>query len=275
MYGYFIDSNSNVANVGAGATGVLGKGQIAGLRLSLPPMVGEEFSQLLTLGVDYKHFRNVITAGGVSEPLITPISYTNLSLSYVGALHMKHVEGSLTLAPNFGLRSSRNSAAAFENDRFLARANYVYLRWDGSLTLHLPADYRLMVRLAGQETNEPLISNENYSIGGIDGVRGYLEAEELGDTAVKGTVQFQSPTWSWRAEQLFNAFTFFDAGHIDAYETLPGQPNHANLASWGVGINLLPSRSINGVLIWSDPLQSGSYTFAHQSRILFSVRGAF
>jgi hemolysin activation/secretion protein len=273
--GYFINSNSNVANVGAGATGVLGKGQIAGLRFSLPAITASDSSQLLTLGVDSKHFRNTITEGGGSAPLVTPISYTNLSLSYVGTLHLPRLDGALTVAPNFGLRGAPNSAVDFENDRYLARPDYVYVRWDGSVTLHGPVDYRLTLRLAGQNTNAPLISNENYSIGGVDGVRGYLEAEELGDSALKGTIQLQSPTWSWHVAQLFNAFGFFDAGHTHVYDTLGSQPDHVNLDSWGLGLNLLPTRPVNAVLIWADPLKTGSYTRAHQSRLLFSIRGAF
>src|SRR5262249_8508769 len=154
-------------------------------------------SHTVTLGVDYKHFRDVITAGGGSAQLVTPISYTNVSLTYQGAWKSPYVDATLSIVPDFGVRGAPNSAEAFENKRFLGRPNYFYVRWDGSLTTHLPADHKIIFRVAGQVTTEPLISNENFSIGGADGVRGYLEAEELGDLAEKGTVQLQTRTWSW------------------------------------------------------------------------------
>jgi hemolysin activation/secretion protein len=273
--GYFINSNSSVSDVGAGAVGVLGDGQITGLRFSAPALTSDAYSQLLTVGLDYKHFRNVITQGGGSAPLVTPISYTNLSLTYTGTLHEPKFDAAWTISPNVGLRGAPNSAEAFENDRYLGRPNYAYVRWDASVGYHAPAGFLVTFRLAGQDADGPLISNENYSVAGTDGVRGYLEAEELGDTAVKGTVQVQTPTWSWPVPQLINAFVFFDAGHIHEFATLGDQPEQVLLDSWGGGINLLPNRAVNGSLTWADPLKDGAFTLAGQWRLLFSVRGAF
>ena len=61
----------------------------------------------------------------------------------------------------------------------LAAVGYFYLRADGSWIQQLPLGLRGLLRVAGQYAVEPLISNENYSIAGIDGVRGYLEAEDM------------------------------------------------------------------------------------------------
>jgi hemolysin activation/secretion protein len=273
--GYFISSNSNVASVGAEGIGVLGKGQIAGLRLSVPSIDLKDSTQAFSLGIDFKHFRNAISEGGATEPLVTPISYFNASVAYVGSWHWSHVDWVINVAPNFGVRAIRDNAAEFENDRYLARPDYAYVRWDGTLTWRLPAEYRMTLRLAGQETDEPLVSNENYSIGGIDGVRGYLEAEELGDSALKGTLQLQTPTWSWHVPQLFNLFAFLDAGRIHVFDPLAGETDGASLESFGAGFNLLPTRPYNAILTWADPLKIGTYTRKHQSRVLFSVRGAF
>ncbi len=270
----YLNSNSNVANVG-GATGVLGKGQIVGLRFMGPQFGGASSSQLLTLGLDYKHFRDVVTVGGGSGDLVTPISYTNLSVSYSGFWRWRFLDETLSVSPNFGVRGAPNKAEDFENKRYLGRPNYSYLRFDDSFGVSFPKDYRLSLRLAGQLTNEPLISNENYSIGGSDGVRGYLEAEELGDNAVKGTLQLATPVWSLHIPKLFSLFAFVDAGHTHSFATLGAQPEHAELRSWGVGMNLLPAGPFSGSLSWADPLRNGSYTRAHQGRVLFTVRGAF
>jgi hemolysin activation/secretion protein len=277
LSGYFINSNSNVADVGSGsgALGVLGKRQIMGLALNLPSTTSTAYSDTLTLSLEYKHFRDVITPGGGSDQLITPISYTNISFAYTGVWRTPHFESTLNITPDFGLRGAPNSAEDFENKRFLGRPNYFYVRWDGSVTAHLPGDYRATVRLAGQDTLEPLITNEDYSIGGSDGVRGYLEAEELGDLAIKSTVQFQTPTWSWHVPQLFNVIAFFDAGRSRTLSPLSGQEAAVDLLSTGLGVNLFPGHWFNGTLTWADPLRTGSYTRRGETRWLFMVRGAF
>jgi len=271
----FIDSNSEVSSIGEGGTGVLGKGEIYSLRASYVPIASTTTSQSITLGYDYKHFRNSITENGTAAALVTPISYSNLSLSYLGTWHAGWLDAALGLTPDFGVRGAPNNPAAFENDRYLGRPNFFYLRFDGSLTAHLPADFRLLLRLAGQATDEPLISNENYSIGGADGVRGYLEAEELGDEARKETLQLQTPTWSTRTRQLLNAFGFYDAGRTHVLAALSGQPDYVILRSWGAGINLLPNYWFSGTLTWAEPLSNGTYTLVHQGRLLFVFRAAF
>jgi hemolysin activation/secretion protein len=271
----FIDSNSSVSSIGVGGTGVLGTGEIYSLRASYAPLTSTTTSQSVTLGYDYKHFRNSITEGGTAAPLVTPISYSNLSLSYLGTWHVGWLEAALSLTPDFGVRGAPNNPADFENDRYLGKPNFFYLRFDSSLTAHLPADFRLLLRVAGQATEDPLISNENFSIGGSDGVRGYLEAEELGDEALKETVQLQTMTWSWHARQLFNAFAFYDAGRTHALATLSGQPDYVILRSWGAGANLLPGYWLTGTVIWAEPLTDGTYTRAHQGRVLFVFRAAF
>ncbi len=273
--GYVLYSNSDVPSVGVGANGVLGKGSIAGLRWNLPSYTSGVSTQLVTLGFDYKRFRNTITAGGASTELVTPIKYTDLSLTYTGSWRWNLFDLGMQINPAYGVRGAPNSAADFENDRFLARPNFFYVRWDTSLTFHPAAGYRIALRVAGQDTDEPLISNESYSIGGIDGVRGYLEAEELGDNAIKGSFQAFSPPLSWHIQQLLTGFIFFDAGKTHIYDPLPGQNDHVLLESFGAGLSLLPTRPYNALLIWADPIKTGSYTHAWQSRVLFSVRAAF
>jgi hemolysin activation/secretion protein len=267
----FIDSNSNVATVGT--LGVLGKGQIVGARLMYPFTAGGA-GQSLTLGMDYKHFRNVI-ALNASPGLNTPISYVNLSLTYAGVWRSDARIGTLNLAADFGPRGLANNSIAFESDRFQARSNYFYLRGDGALNFLLPKAFRVMVRAAGQLAAEPLVANEDYSIAGVDAVRGYLESEELGDSAIKGTLQLQSPPLQRHALQLGDVFTFYDAGRAETIQPLPGQPPHEILRSWGIGADLLPGQKVTGSLTWAHPLDTASVTRADTSRVLFVVHGAF
>jgi hemolysin activation/secretion protein len=266
----FINSNSDVPTVGT--VGVLGKGQIIGTRFAY--FLGGVPSQSLTMGIDYKHFRETI--GLASTPaVVTPISYVNLSLAYAGAWSSDWLQSSLASTGNFGPRGLPNDSAAFANKRFQGQPNYFYLKIDGSLIAHLPRGFRLILRADGQFAEEPLITNEDYSISGADGVRGYLEAEVLADKGLKGSIQFQSPIAQLHTLSLGDVFVFYDAGRANIIDPLSGEPASTVLRSWGAGLNLLPGKWINGLVTWADPLANGPNTRRGASRVLFVVRGSF
>lgn len=267
-----IDSNSNVATVGT--LGILGQGEIIGARLALPFNAGSTDAQSLTLGLDHKHFRNTINVDATTA-LNTPITYVNLSLSYAGVWRTDARIITLNVASDFGPRGIANNSNAFANDRFEGRANYFYVRADSAINLRLPGAFRLTLRAAGQGAAEPTITNENYSIAGADGVRGYLESEELGDSAIKGTVQLQSPEWRWHERALGDLFSFYDAGRTEVLDALPDQPTHAVLRSWGIGADLLPGQRLTGSFTWAHPLLAATATRAGESRYLFVLRGSF
>jgi hemolysin activation/secretion protein len=268
----YINSDSNVATVGT--LGVLGKGQIGGLRLTYPFVNETTSTQSLTLGFDYKHFRNTVNVDATTA-LDTPIHYVNLSLAYTGVWRSSWNITSFSLSGDAGPRGFANNPIAFANDRYKGRSNYFYTRADLTTLFTLPKQFSLKLRVAGQGALEPIISNENYSIAGADGVRGYLESEELGDSAIRGTVQFQSPAVHWHDRQLGDAYVFFDGGRTQVIDPLEGQRGHTTLRSWGAGFDFLPGQKITGSLTWAKALATGSSTDAGDSRALFVVHGSF
>jgi hemolysin activation/secretion protein len=268
----YINSNSNVATIGT--LGVLGIGEISGIHFAYAlPSTGQN-SQSLVYGVDYKHFRNTINQNATTA-LDTPITYLNLSVGYVGVWRSEHVFSALNFGLNAGPRGFVNNSPAFDNDRFQGRANYFDLRADWSSTITLPESFSLKLRAAGQAAGEPLITNEDFSIAGSDGVRGYLESEELGDKAFKATVQLNSPGLHAHERTWANLYLFADSGRAWVIDPLAGQPTGIALRSWGGGIDVLPLQKLTGSLTWARPLSSASVTRAGESRFLFTVRGAF
>jgi hemolysin activation/secretion protein len=275
----FIDSKSNVPAVST--LGVLGKGQVYGSRFTFPLTDAPGMPQSLTFGVEYKHFLESIALGsqGASPPagqlVNTPISYANLSLAFNGNWSSDFLQGVFSTAANFGPRGAPNNPETFANKRFKAQPNYFYVKMDGSLYLHLPWEFQLILRADGQFAVEPLITNEDFSITGANAVRGYLEAESLSDSGVVGSAQMQSPIWRVKTFPLGDVFVFFDSGHSHVIDPLPGEPPAITLRSWGAGLNLLPGKMFTGSLTWADPLVTGPNTRRGDSRFLFIVRGAF
>jgi hemolysin activation/secretion protein len=268
----YINSNSNVP--AAGTLGVLGIGEITGLRLAYPLPGTPDSVQALTFGADYKHFRNTINVDATTA-FDTPINYLNLSLTYAGSWHTDRVAVTFSSTANAGPRGLVNNSSAFENDRYRGRANYFDLRADLGVNVKLPADFILKLRVAGQEANEPLITNEDFSIAGSDGVRGYLESEELGDKAIKATVQLNSPGLRHKEFTVGDAYLFFDAGKTTVIDSLPSQPAGADLRSYGVGFDLLPGQRVTGSMTWARAQTAASVTQAGDSRFLFMLRGSF
>jgi len=268
----YINSNSNVPT--AGTLGVLGIGEITSAKLAYPVVSSSASLQSISFDVDYKHFRNTINQNATTA-LDTPISYLNLSAAYAGSWRTDWRVTTFSLSINGGPRHLVNSPESFENDRYQARANYFDVRADLATTFKLPADFGLKLRVAGQGAVDPLIANEDYALTGADGVRGYLEAEELVDAGVKETVQLISAPLRRGGGVLGDVFTFFDAGKGRVYEALPGQPGDIRVRSWGAGLDLLPGAKVTGSLSWAKALDTASVTRSGESRILFFLRGGF
>jgi hemolysin activation/secretion protein len=269
---YYIHSNSNAATIGT--IGVLGKGDIFGTRVSYPFIETAGSTQSLVFGADYKHFENVIGLAAMPA-LNTPISYGLATLGYSGSWTGGWLQEVLSVAANFGVRRAPNNANTFANDCFKCQPNFFYLRGDESVFVKLPFGLKLQVRAAGQWAEEPLINNENYSIAGADGVRGYLEAEVLGDASIKGTLQLYSPTWILHGASLLNGFLYYDLGRADIIDAVGSQPSIARLRSAGAGLVIWPGRSVTGGFTWAYPLTDGPRTLTGQSRVLFDLKGSF
>lgn len=270
----YIDTSSNVSAIGT--LGVLGKGQIYGTRFTYTMASTQPFSELLTLGLDYKHFGDLVNVNATTA-LDTPVYYFNASVAYLASWRSMLGQDTLSVSANFGPRGlAANSALEFEDKRYEGRGNYFYVRADDTWIRDLPWGFQGVLRAGGQYTAEPLISNEDYSIAGIDGVRGYLESEELGDSALKGTAQLRSPLLGhWGNARLADLYVFYDAGVAVELDSLPGEPAHVVLRSWGSGVDLLPGAPVTGFVLVAHPMAEGIETRAGTWRILFSIRGAF
>lgn len=275
LAGYFVDNSSNVAALGT--LSVIGRGKIYGLRYIIPSIKPGAFSQNLTLGVDFKDFlEDVNLTDGTG--LTTPIKYLNWSLAYTANYRGTNDTASASLASNFGIRGLLNHASDFEAKRFEGRPNYFYLKGDLSDEHALWWGSSLRLRLAGQYSVEPLIDNEQFSLGGADSVRGYLESEELGDTGLFGSVELRSPglkdAWKGRIQQLY-ALAFYDAGFVANVNPLPQEAYRTDLASWGVGFAFAGFWGFQGGLDFAWPRATGARSTVGADRVLFYFRWGF
>lgn len=273
-------TNSNV--LALGTLGVLGKGSIYGAHWLQPLQNDPNNAQSVNLGVDYKDVLTSVlpnTDGSTSAGAVTAqVKYLNWSLAYTGNWTRGKVVYSASAAVNFGVRGAFNSVNEFENARYNANPNYIYLRTGVGATEALPWGFALQERINGQWADSPLVNNEQFSLGGVDTVRGYLEAETLGDSGAAGTVELHSPTMGPRlgawAPPLY-AFIFVDGGVATIVDALPSQRTNITLWSDGVGLRLENWRGFSGVVDYAVPQRDGVRTRKDDHRIDFSVRYGF
>lgn len=272
---YVVDTNSDVATVGT--LSVLGQGRIYGTRwIRLLPNVGGYY-QNLSLGVDWKDFAEDVRID-VDSALQTPISYPLWSTGYTAGYRSDETITSFSMSANLGLRRFLTDAQEFDDKRAFARANFFYLRGAASHERLIGNGFKAFGRIAAQGTTMPLISNEQFSIGGVQSVRGYLEAEELGDIGFAGTLELRSPGLIQAERYGLSELTmhaFVDAGVVKILDPLPEQVQRVDLSSVGAGLRLRGFEGLLAELDWAYPLVTSSRTDEGDSRFHFSVRYDF
>jgi hemolysin activation/secretion protein len=284
---YGLKSWSSVATVGG--SNVIGPGEVFGGRAVLTlPTKGELF-HTLSLGVDYKDFKQTLALAGNSSD--SPVAYVPLVASYNATWQADGRLTQLNASITSGLRGIGSSIDQFDAKRFKATGSFIHLNADVSHTQDLPGGVQLFGKMQSQIADQPLVSSEQFSLGGQDTVRGYLESEVLGDYGVTGTLELRSPNIAPYLEQKldnplgapvkFNAFdewrffAFADAGRVKIYEPLPEQQSQFDLASYGVGTRLKSLKYLNSMFFVGVPLTSQQVTVAHHPMFSFRIWGEF
>lgn len=276
FYGVGISSNNNLG-ASVGGSSVVGTGTIFGLRLlkPLPPLGGYQHNA--SFGLDYKDFDQAVTQSG-QDSGHTPIQYLPFTLGYEGSWKRDGSLSQASLAAHFSIRGLGNHPAQFEEKRFKARADYLYLT-AGLKHLHeLPLDLRLGLRAAGQVADSPLISNEQFAMGGWQTVRGYYQTQQLGDHGINLSAELYGPNLvppGWEQAQSLRLLAFFDWGYLWIKDPLPGNPAHYRLAATGVGLRAQWFRHWVGELDWGFPLYRQGTVHPGASRIDFKLAFEF
>jgi hemolysin activation/secretion protein len=280
---FAIWSNSLVEPLSA--VSVAGKGFDLGLRYTRPlalfDIAGAPVSHNVQLGVDYKHFKTDTVTGEFG--VLTPLHYLPFQFGYSAARFGESMRTALNTQFVFALRDlfkrSVDCADAGRADQFACSAkdadgSFGYWRGElqhdfgfgGGATLGLHAGWQLSL--------EPLVSNERYAIGGVDSVRGYLDAAALGDRAIMLGAEWRTPNlagseaFAWQhAVDDITGYLFAEGGEVRVLNALPEQPVHTTLRSAGVGLQWRAGRRANGQFDLAFPFDRTSDTPSRDARL--------
>lgn len=270
---YAVSSQSDAQIAQAGDTNVIGSGQIYGARLVKAFPSSETYLHSATIGVDYKDFKEDILLGDVNARS-APVSYLPFTAQYRGTFRDPDYLASFNLGLNFSLRGVANDDEEFANKRANSRANYFYVTATGNLQYNLPWGMELFSRIATQFADSPLISNEQFSMGGATTVRGYYESQVLADDGVMGSLELQSPRLApddWDFINNLRAVVFTDAANGWIKQALPGQQRSIALYSAGFGVRFQLWRYLVGALDLAYPLIANGNIRSGESRLHFKV----
>jgi hemolysin activation/secretion protein len=274
--------DSDISTLGGAA--VLGRGWMAGARLTKTLPGGKNYYHTLSGGIDYKSFDQDVKVG--TTTISTPITYWPVSLTYSGTSAHEHssTDVNATLAMHF--RGMGSATDAFDDKRFKANGAFVYLKADASHTRDLNNGMQVFGKVQGQVSSGPLINSEQFSGGGLGNARGYLESQVQGDSAIFGSVEWRSRSFipaparkegepkpsrpnEWRV------YAFCDAGYLSNHDPLPEQDSGFTLASVGMGTRFRLRDHFNGSLDAAFPLTDAGTTDAGDITVTFRLWADF
>ncbi|MCM2286023.1 MAG: hypothetical protein NDI81_14650 [Desulfobacula sp.] len=266
LIGYVVASDSETAS-GEGFN-VIGKGTMAGLRYMIPLPPQGRYDHNLTLGLDWKDFEED------SQGSVTPIEYMPLMFGYASTLAGETGVTQFSADLNLLFRNVlMNDMDEFQNKRYGATGNYIYLTAGVERRQELPRGFSLFAKVDGQIADQPLVNNEQYSAGGVTSVRGYKESELLADNALHGTLEVFSPSL---VKQLpLVPYVFYDWAWLSVRDTLPGEWDSVFIHGLGLGVQGTWKDKIDFKLDWGLALEDTDDTEVHDQEWYFKLNYRF
>ncbi len=198
------------------------------------------FDPQISFGFDWRTFSELKQTQPATSILYNKIVATPLNLTLSASKKAKTSDTSFNLSYslNVPLMSSGKKAdfAAYDPGGFLKPdARYSVLRYGASYAQLVGNDWQLRAAMNGQKTGNVLILGEQMRLGGADGVRGFAEGAEGGESGVKANLEAYTPStqlWVYQGRAL----VFYDAGKVSS-----ANGSSSSIASAGVGLRATSS----------------------------------
>jgi hemolysin activation/secretion protein len=229
---------------------IRGRADAAGLSLAYPFVRSRNSSLLGRAAFDYRDIDSDILGTRVLEDHIRAlrlgVAWLQLDrLDGQNTLYVEYSRGLGGTKPDDPLKSRAGASGEF------SKAIFDYERFQP-----LGGSFGVTLGLGGQWTSEPLLSSEQFALGGRRFGRAYEPAELIGDRALAARIE---PAYFGRGSagglQSWQLYGFWDGGKV-WYEDDPvsGQRPAQSLASAGFGTRLFAFRTISATLEAAWPL---------------------
>jgi hemolysin activation/secretion protein/AraC-like DNA-binding protein len=294
-----------------------------GTRLSLPLRSEEEGIQAsLILGFDFKRFRQASfntnnffetetftnSQGKFSTNHIvssaqparsTGVDYVPMNVELDVSDSDSWGSSSFNASLNFNLMPGFSQDPAFSETAYSTKARADYLVFDigASREQKVYKEWTVSLSGNGQIANGPLISNEQFPLGGMSSVRGYHEGEDYGDSGWRVSIEPHTPYLNLGmfardvnarangddpksgpggnsgavAPLWLRASTFVDYGQAYLRDAPTGTADRTQLCGVGFGATVSEGDWLNGRITFAWPLFDSPTTKAGVMQIFFGV----
>ena len=264
----YINQTGNVSTLGGTAT--TSPGQTASFRFLAALPSEKDFSQSLSAGIDFKDLnQSSVSLEGVpgsalppGTPTSYPLTYWPIRINYSALWTPKDSTTIFDAGISFGIRGAQigtnGTQSNYDNLRYESDGGFFVLNGDLSHTHDLPGGFQIFGKVQGQISPNPLVYSEQYSGGGLDTCRGYLESTQVGDNGVFGSFEFRSPSLlqGHAGVNEWRVYAFMDGGTLTLNDALPGQTSAFNFAAYGGGSRLRMYKDLNGSIDIGVPMIS-------------------
>jgi hemolysin activation/secretion protein len=234
FYASYSNVNSGTVTAGVFDLAVSGSGTVAGMRYNHNILKAGNYDSTLSGGIDYKIYNNDLSV--LDTPIGGDVVVHPFFLTYAGNWA---ITGS---ALNFSVSAARNIPGGNNSDqsdfnaaRAGATPNYSLARFAGSFLKTLPLDWQFRANLTGQLSSDALVPGEEFGIGGVNSVRGFIEREVAGDKGEAGSLELYTFNLCGTMAQC-RLLGFYDAGHVTRNDALPGEIVSQSISSSGLGV---------------------------------------
>ncbi|MFO1476779.1 MAG: helix-turn-helix domain-containing protein [Verrucomicrobiota bacterium] len=280
-----------------------------GMRYNQPLLQADRFDSSFTAGFDYKKYQSTTAQTRVFQATLYIPQYGSTGPPFTTfqsppTLQSRTIASELTYLPftvgtsatrgdpwgsfsvdgsfSFQFANLLSTPEEFEAVTLKTNSTGTYLIFNGGITRDqkLYGDWLVRARLAGQAATQPLVSTEQFPIGGQTSVRGYHEGELYGDSGWHVQVELRTPYFNSASlnhdpsgpapdvvPTLVQGYAFYDfgaaflqggAGNADPNDpsgAVP-QPARSLLAGAGVGMTVSVGSHVDFRLQVAVPLRS-------------------
>lgn len=240
-----VDLVAGYSNVNSGVVqglfNVAGSGLIFGAKWNYYLPKFASIDHKVSLGQDYRAFRNNVTLAGVG--LVPDITIRPVTLGYNGSLRDASSDITFNLSVSTNVSGGNDGGSAdFARSRANATDRYVIYRAGASYQTTFAKDWQARAAISGQYTRDALVSGELYGLGGPDNLRGFLVREVSNDRGVSGQLELYTPELA-RMVGLPDKFRmrmlgFYEYGQVGRNKALPGETTSTSIADAGLGMRL-------------------------------------
>jgi len=205
---------------------IRGRASIYSLQVSHPLQRTVTQRQDLSLSYAYKQFDNSLLGLSTGQD-----RYHALRLAYAGDFSDLDGRTLVNAALTQGLGGSTLNNGL---GRLGVNPAFSKINLDLARIQHLEPSLFLILRAGGQWAPNPIFAAEQFALGGVDSVRGYNQAQFLGDVGYSMSAEARWLPFEDRRDVQFAAF--LDHGGARVLQPQPGQLDSQSLTGAGLGV---------------------------------------